>query len=246
MIKISVFLICKNEERIIEKTLAQASKIADEIVIVDSGSEDKTLEIASRFTNKIFYQEWLGFSKQKAYAMSLCSQEWVLNLDADEVLSDELIDEIKKLRVDDLEKKEVNGCKIARKLFIGKRFIKWGGYYPDFQLRLFKKAMVHYPEKAVHESAEFIKKSKYLKLKNPINHFAYGNIEDMKKNLFHYAKLFNEDSLNLNKLGDFKALLKGIYIFIYKYFIRLGFLDGLTGYKLAQLQFKYAVKKYKK
>ncbi len=97
--KISVFIITQDAERTIDQVLEKASQIADEIIIVDSGSVDSTLEIAKKYTSKTYHQDWLGYSAQKNLALSFCNNEWVLSLDADEVLTDELIEEIKVLEL---------------------------------------------------------------------------------------------------------------------------------------------------
>ena len=98
--RLSISIICFNEEAIIGECLEQAARVGDEIVIVDSGSTDKTLEIAQRYGARIFQQDWLGYGKQKNFALSKCSNDWVLSLDADEVLTDELILELQALSFD--------------------------------------------------------------------------------------------------------------------------------------------------
>jgi (heptosyl)LPS beta-1,4-glucosyltransferase len=245
MSKISVFLICKDEERIIEKTLEKALKIADEIIVVDSGSTDRTLEIAKKFTDKLYHQNWLGYSKQKAFALSLCSNKWVLNLDADELLTDSLIQEIKDLDLDKSEQRGIYGYKIARKLFIKDRFIRWGGYYPDYQLRLFLRSKAHYPDKKVHESVELTESSKVEKLKNPLEHFAYDSLEEIQEAYFHYAELFNQNLKNYKKSSKELAYLRSVYTFFLKYFFRFGFLDRSLGLKLALTNADYTYKKYR-
>ena len=153
LLSLSIFIICKNEAHIIEDTLRQAAKLADEIILVDSGSVDATIDIAKRYATKIYTQEWLGYAKQKNYALSLCKHKWVLSLDADEVLTDRLIEEIKNLFESGQYKKSL-GFKIPRRLFIGKQLVKYGGFYPDYQLRLFEKGFGRFQDLPVHESVE--------------------------------------------------------------------------------------------
>ena len=183
--KISVSIICLNEADIIGECLQQASRVADEIVIVDSGSTDKTLEIAQSHGAKIFHQDWLGYGKQKNFALKQCSNEWVLSLDADEVLTDDLIEEIKGLNYDS----DVVGYRVARKLFVGDRFICWGGYYPDYQLRLFRNSLGGFNELAVHESVQLPAKAKVNDLKKPLDHFSYDSLEQMDAAFKKFAKL---------------------------------------------------------
>ena len=228
--KISIFIICLNEERIIEECLKQASKLADEIIIVDSGSSDKTLEITKKYTDKINHQDWLGYGAQKNHALSLCNNEWVISLDADEVLTDELIEEIRSLDF------HADGYKIARRLFIGDKFIRWGGYYPDYQLRLFKKSLGKFSDRPVHESVKL--QGHAEELMNPLNHYAYIDIEAFKTAYNKYAKL------SLHKPNLIKAVLNFIFTFINKFIFRLGFLHGSLGLKLAWLHSVYSFEKY--
>lgn len=229
--KISIFIICLNEERIIEKCLKQASKLADEIIIVDSGSTDSTLEITKKYTDKVQHQDWLGYGAQKNHALSLCKNEWVLSLDADEVLTDEAIEEIKNLDY------HADGYTIARKLFIGDKFIRWGGYYPDRQLRLFKKSLGKFSERPVHESVEL--HGLIEEIEEPLNHYAYTDIDGFKSAFDKYAKL------STHKPSASKAAFNFIYTFINKLILRLGILHGILGLKLALIHSIYSFKKYR-
>ncbi|MDA0772734.1 MAG: glycosyltransferase family 2 protein [Cyanobacteria bacterium] len=236
---ISIFIICKNEERIIARCLEQASKLADEIILIDSGSTDLTLAIAKQYSENIYLNEWLGYGKQKNLALAKCSNEWVMSIDADEVLTDELIDEIKALGF------EANGYQVARKLFIGDKFIRHGGYYPDYQLRLFKKSLGRFCDSEVHESVEMLEageynknRQSYPKLKNPLNHYSYQNLKEMEKAFEKFAKLSQK------KKNLFIALISYLYSFVNKYFVRLGLLHGLTGLRLALIHARYSYLKY--
>ncbi len=252
---ISVFIICKNEERLIGSVLEQAGKFAKEIIVVDSGSTDSTLEIVAKYTDKIYQQDWLGYGKQKNFALSKCSYEWVLSIDADEVLTNELIEEISKLPLvvtaSSAKKFSLDypGYQIARKFFIGDKFICHGGYYPDYQLRLFKKSLGRFCESPVHESVELYDpatenyskdRSNCPKLKNPLNHYSYSSIDEMKNSFRKFAELSTK-SKNI-----FKAFIAGIYTFVYKFVLRLGFMNGLLGLQLALVHAEYSFRKYLK
>ncbi len=236
--KISVSIICLNEAGIIGDCLQQASHVADEIVIVDSGSTDKTLEIAENHGAKIFHQDWLGYGKQKNFALAQCSNEWVLSLDADEVLTDELIEEIKGLNFDT----EVVGYRVARKLFVGDRFICWGGYYPDYQLRLFQNSLGDFNELAVHESVQLPADAKVCDLKKPLDHFSYDSLEQMDAAFIKFAKLSTKKRNRF--LNPPRAVFNFFYTFFYKYLLRLGFLHGVTGLRLAWIHARYSFLKY--
>ncbi len=141
MIKASVYIICKNEEKHIKRVL-DSIKEFDEIVVVDSGVKNyNTLNIAKEYTNKIFHQDWLGFAKQKEYAKNLCQNEWVLNLDADEQLTEELKKEIEKV----IEENKIDGLNIK----ISSQFLgKFNSEKSKFnrRIRFFRKNSGHYPD----------------------------------------------------------------------------------------------------
>lgn len=236
--RISISIICFNEESIIEKCLEQASRVADEIVIVDSGSTDKTLEIAQQYGAKIFHQDWLGYGKQKNCALSKCSNEWVLSLDADEVLTDELILEIEGLGFAE----EDAGYRVARKLFVADQFIRWGGYYPDYQLRLFRKSLGRFTEVPVHESVTLPDGCHVHNLMNPLNHFSYDSLEQMDAAFTKFARLSVKKRNRI--LNPFRASFNFVYTFLNKYVFRLGFLHGRMGLRLGWMHSKYSFLKY--
>lgn len=229
---LSVFIICQDEERIIGSCLKQAAKVADEIIIVDSGSTDATLEIVSQYTDKIFHQQWLGYGRQKNFALSKCRNEWVMSLDADEVLPDELITEIQHLDM------SAPAYRIARKLYLGDKFIRWGGYFPDYQLRLFKKSLGRISDAMVHESVKLAASVECKKLTTPLDHFAYRDLQEMQNAFREFAKLSDR------KPNILRALLNFTYTFINKFFLRLGFLHGYLGFQLALNHAKYSYLKY--
>ncbi len=238
---LSVFIICCNEAHIIAKTLSQARLLADEIVVVDSGSSDQTLEIAKQFADKIIKQNWLGYAAQKNFALEQTSHEWVLSLDADEVLSDAGIVEIQET----LKQASADVYKIPRKLYIGSRFIRFGGYYPDYQSRLFKRGLAKFKNRAVHESLDVPSGAKIGYLKEALEHYAYKDLEDMRASFMHYAKLARQ--ANPSKLPQpwvtLLAQAKYLYVFCWKYFVRLGILEGSLGLALALLHADYSRRK---
>lgn len=269
---ISIAIIAKNEQRTIEACLAQARKLADELILVDSGSTDRTLEIAEKYCDQVVSHDWGGYSKQKNYAISLCKNDWVLSLDADEVLSDDLIEEIKSLELNldsqgKTEQKNI-GYFLSRKLYIGDHFVRFGGYYPDYQLRLFRKDLARFSDSPVHESIEFMDResgefykpksrssplrSKVQYLKSSLDHYSYKDLEDMKGSFDNFAKLYS-DACSLGS-GDLKnskhsplgvlfASLKSIYTFTYRYAFRFGFLEGALGFRMALIHSAYVYKK---
>lgn len=234
---LSVAIITYNEERIIEKTLSSIHNWVDEIVVVDSYSTDKTIDIVNLFNVKLFQRAWEGYSNQKNFAISKCTGNWILVLDADEIVSNELREEIQKV----ITKPGIKtGFKIPRKLFIGNRWIRYGGYFPDSQLRLFKNNMgASFNERAVHES--IVLKGPKGCLKNPLEHYAYIDVNDYKQTLEKYAELASKEIKN-KKQGF--PLGRALLAFGYRYIVRKGFMEGKIGFDLAKAYGEYVYKKY--
>lgn len=223
MIKASVYIICKNEEKHIKRVL-ESVKEFDEIIIVDSGSTDNTLEIAKNYTKNIYNQEWMGFAKQKEYARSLCTNEWVLNLDADEELTNELRNEI----VNTINENKIDGLNIKiSSLYLGKFNSEKSKF--NRRIRFFRKDLGYYPEKLVHES--IIVNGKIKKAKAFI--YDYGTI-DLKTHLDKinaYSSLRAQEKFGRNKKS---SLLKLLFVFplafFKSYFIKRSFLNGTRGF----------------
>ncbi len=234
---LSIATITLNEERIIEKTVKSITDLANEIIVVDSGSTDRTLEILKKYDVKVFHQDWLGYADQKNLAISKCSSAWILSLDADEVITEALKNEI----LESICNPNDNlGFKVARNFYIGERLIKHGGYFPDYQLRLFKKdSNAKFEKRVVHESIKLDGKISYLR--NPLNHYAYRDLEHYRNTLDKYAKLASRE---IKKKNNFSPRVRSTWTFIYRYIFRLGFLDGSLGLDLAKAYSNYVYKKY--
>ena len=223
MIKVSVYIICKNEEKHIKRVLESVKEFT-EIIIVDSGSIDNTLEIAKNYTDNIYHQEWMGFAKQKEYARSLCSNEWVLNLDADEELTIELKNEI----ISTINENKGDGLNIKiSSLYLGKFNSEKSKF--NRRIRFFRKDLGYYPEKLVHES--IIVNGKIKKAKGFI--YDYGTI-DLKTHLDKinaYSSLRAEEKFEKNKKSSlFKLLFVFPLAFFKSYIIKRSFLNGTRGF----------------
>lgn len=234
---LSVAIITFNEERIIETTLSSIQNWVDEIVVVDSYSTDSTVNILDMFSVKLYQREWAGYADQKNFAISKCTGDWILVLDADEIVSDSLRDEILKT----IKKAGIKtGFFIPRKLYIGKRWIQYGGYYPDYQLRLFRNNVGgHFPDREVHESLSIKGQKDYLK--TPLEHYAYSNTDEYNRALGKYAILASKE---INTKSFYIPLLRALWAFGYRYLVRKGFLEGKLGYDLAKAYGKYVYEKY--
>lgn len=234
---LSVAMIAFNEERIIEKTLSAVHNWVDEIVLVDSFSTDKTTDIAECFNVSLYKEKWQGYSKQKNFAISKCKGMWILVLDADEVITEELRKEILESLKNPGDK---TGFKIKRKLFIGKKWIRLGGYYPDYQLRLFKNdAGAHFKKREVHESISL--EGNIGCLQNPLEHYAYPNLKAYIKALDKYAELASVEIKNKKYKLPF---LRALWAFVFRYIFRLGFLEGELGFDMVKAYSGYVYKKY--
>jgi len=229
--KLSVVIITKNEEKNIVEAI-KSSSFASEVIVLDSGSEDKTCNLARKYGAKVFHQDWLGFSEQKNTALNLASYEWVFVLDADERFTDSLAEEIKR----ELLSPRFDGYHVARRNYFFGRFISYCGLYPDYSLRLFKKNKGQFSYTQVHESVEIDGEVGYLK-KNLL-HYAYENINEFIVKQRKYAKLSNA------KKNFARALIAPIWTFIKIYFVRLGFLEGWRGFVIAFVYARYTFWKY--
>lgn len=224
MQKISGIIICKNEEKNIEECL-KSIQWCDEIIIVDSGSTDKTVEIAKKYTDKIFFNEWKGFSNQRKFALTKVSNEWVFVLDADERCTSDLATEIKTiLSPANLQTK---GFYIPRKSFFLNKWVKYCGWYPDYKLRLFEKNFVKITDRLVHEGYEI--NGDTGKLKNDIMHYTVNSISEFTEKINHYSSLSAIEKSNKKKITFLYLFFVPHFEFIKKYIFQLGFLDGITG-----------------
>lgn len=227
---ISAVIITNNEEENIGKCLQAVQKIAEEIIIVDSLSTDRTVEIAKGFGAKIFSLEWSGFGPQKNFALQQATNNYVLALDADEVLSDDAIEEIKSL-------KQIGLAGVYEfpllNFYFGK-FLKHGLEYPNYKKRLFDKTTVRWNENLVHESLIVPEGYPVLRLKGHIKHYSYRTIEQYIAKANHYTTI---GALELKSKGKtnylFKMLFSPVFVFIKSYFFKAGFLDGLHGFVTA-------------
>ncbi|MBI5662174.1 MULTISPECIES: glycosyltransferase family 2 protein [Ignavibacterium] len=221
MNKISVILITKNEARNIYECL-QSVSWADEIIVVDSGSSDDTLSIAKQFTDKVFFNEWKGFAEQKSYAMHKARNNWVLSIDADERVTENLKDEILNSDLD-----EFDGYRIKRDNYFLGKLIRGCGWGNDYQLRLFKKSKTRLTDRLVHEGFEV--EGKVGQLKHSMLHFSYRNFSDAFTKINHYSTLEAIEKQNKKNVNTFTIVFTPIIAFLQHFFIRKGFIDGIYG-----------------
>lgn len=237
--KISLVMIAKNEEKNIAKSLESVKGLVSEIVVVDSGSTDNTNKIAQSFGAKIFKRTFDNFSAQKNYALSLAMNEWVLHLDADEVLSEQLKEEIKNT----IESTPYDGFMLTRENFFLGRKMKYSGIAKEDRLRLAKKSLSRYVGGIVHE--ELVVDGKVGKLNNVFYHYTCPNLDG------YFNKFEQYTTFGALKMADKNKKAKIVDIvfrppieFIKRYILKLGFLDGFEGFVWAVLGSYYSFTKY--
>lgn len=219
--KISVVIITGNEENNIKDCL-NTVKWADEIIVVDSESMDNTVKFAKEFTDKVIVQKWQGYAAQKTYAISLAKNDWVLSLDADERVSEELANEILNMDL-----KQHDGYLIKRDNYFLGKLIRGSGWGNDLQLRLFKKANAKLSERIVHE--RFIVNGSIAKLNNTFLHYSYTNLKDAFAKINNYSTLEANEKVDKKSVNIFTLLISPPFYFFHHLIIRKGFLDGIYG-----------------
>jgi glycosyltransferase involved in cell wall biosynthesis len=241
MEKISVAIITHNEAQNIRGCL-ESVKWADEIVVVDNGSTDSTLEICREYGAHIYREEWKGYSRQKNSAIEKTRNDWVLSLDADERVSLELRREIEAVLAKD---PSIDGYFFPRKNFFLGRWIQHCGWYPDLNLRLFRKSRGRFLERAVHERIEV--QGKTGTLKNPLVHETYRSLSDFFLRMDRYSTLAaREMHQEGRRYCWIDAFFRPPFTFLQMYLLRAGFLEGYDGFLLSVLYAFYTFAKYSK
>lgn len=241
MSRLSVAIITYNEEEEIRDCL-ESVKWADEIVVVDSFSTDKTLDICRQYTNKVFQHEWSGYSNQKNYAINVTTNPWILILDADERVSERLTKEIKEILDKDLG---VDGYYIPRKSYFLGRWIRYGGWYPDYSIRLFRKDKGRFEQREVHESVRI--NGKTAKLKNHLEHYTYRNLSEYIQRMDRYSTLAAMEMIGEGRRsGPRNILFRPILTFFRMYILKQGFREGIYGLLISVLYSYYTFLKYAK
>jgi glycosyltransferase involved in cell wall biosynthesis len=242
---LSVAIVTLNEEANLPRTFASVAW-ADEIVIVDSGSTDATREIAQSYGAQFVTEPWRGFAAQKNFALSLCTSDWVLSLDADEAVSPQLAASIQKAIA--APPSQTAYALPRRNFFLG-RWIRHGGYYPDPKLRLFPRGQGTFQETPVHETAVFA--GNVERLHGDLLHDAYPTLTSYLDHMERYSTLGAGVAVQRGRTGrTLFSFLNGVLLnpvatFFYNYILRAGFLDGREGlllhlYHSAYVSWKYA------
>ena len=222
---LSVSIITKNEENNIQRCL-DSVKWADEIIVVDSGSTDATLEICKTYNCKIIKTEWQGFGKTKQIGVNTAANDWILSIDADEEVTDEL--KIKILEL--IQSTKFHAFNVKRVSYYLKKRIKYSGWQTDYPLRLFNKKHGNFNNATVHESVIMDSDTVSI-IKEVMLHYPFPTINSHINKINHYSQLGAKNLFDNNKKTTLVfALINGIGKFIKMYLIKKGFLDGKEGF----------------
>jgi glycosyltransferase involved in cell wall biosynthesis len=231
-IPITVIIIAQNEEANIERCIRSCSDIG-EILLIDSGSTDKTVTIAKKLGARVIEQAWLGFGPQKRFGVTHSSTDWFLSLDADEYLSETLLEEIQSLPLDDTSK----AYKINRRSFFLGREVRFCGWNPDWVTRLGNRKHCNFTNDLVHE--KLTGHASEATLPGLLYHNSYTSKADITKKTELYGRL-GQRSKTFKK----NRIAVAVWSFFRTYIIRLGILDGFTGFQIALMNARTSYIKY--
>jgi (heptosyl)LPS beta-1,4-glucosyltransferase len=239
---LSAVLIVKNEQTALSACLDKLSWV-DEIVVVDGGSDDKTIEVAKKYTAKVFSEpDWRGYGVQRQRAQGYATSDWIVMIDADEHVTEKLKNSIQSvIRTNDQRKV----YSLPRMSWVFGRFIKHCGWYPDYVIRLYPRSKASYGEEKVHEKLHFPNDMQIIKLKGDLLHYTYRDLEDYLVKSATYAAAWAEQRREKGKRSSLlQGFWHGVACFVRMYIIRLGFLDGRQGLLLSILSAHSTFVKY--
>src|ERR1700687_5357978 len=239
--KISAAIITYNEERNIARVL-ESLRCCDEIVVIDSGSNDRTVELATKLGARVIDSVWRGFAGQKNYASEHCEHDWVLSLDADEALSEALEAEIWNLKKNGPQFDAYTMPRLAQ--YLG-RWILHGGWYPDRKVRLYDRRKAKWVGNFVHESVEVDGRIGHLE--SNLLHFTCDSLSEHLRTLDRYTTLAAEELVSRKvKVPTWKMIVDPPWTFAKAYFFQRGFLDGVEGLIICYMAAFYTFLKYSK
>jgi glycosyltransferase involved in cell wall biosynthesis len=239
---VSAIVVCFNEEQNIGPCL-ESLNWCDEIVVVDSFSTDRTVEIAQQYTDRVIQREWAGYRDQKAFAHSQATKDWVLLIDSDERVTPELRDEIRQALT--RYGGAYAGFSLSRLVFYLRRWWWRGGWYPDYDVRLFKRDRATWGGSDPHE--KIFVDGPIRRLRYPLHHFSYRNIEDHIQRINRFTSISSRELRNeQQRWGLLDALLRPAFRFFRSYILKRGFMEGFAGFHVAVTAAMYVFLKYAK
>ena len=241
MMDISAVIITRNEGHIIDYTLQGLAGVAGDIVIVDSGSSDNTVDICRQYHATIIESRWEGYGPNKNRGIDAAKNDWILNLDADEVIDESLRQSILSIKTNDPH--EVFEMQF-RNYFMGK-WIRHGEWGVDKHIRLFNRSTIKWNAAAVHEMLSLPAGVKITLLKGNVLHYTVHSLEEYEQKTIQYARLNAQKYFEQKRPKSvIKLWLAPVFSFLKNYFIRLGFLDGKEGFLIARTTARYTYLKY--
>jgi len=240
---LSVVIICKNGAAVIGETIKSFSGLTDDILVYDNGSTDGTKEIVKQNNARLVDGSWEGFGKTKNKANALAKYDWILSLDADEAIDEELRENI--LQQDLVDETKLFEFKF--KNFLGDKWLRYGEWGDDKHIRLFNRKKTKWNDADVHESLLFPTDIKVISIPGYVLHKTAANFSEYENKMENYAALNAEKYFKQQKkAGSFKKFFSAAFSFIKNYLFKLGFLDGSTGYHCARINARYTFLKYKR
>jgi len=241
MQQLSVVIICKNEADVIGKTLQSLEGLCDNIIVYDNGSTDNTLEQIKKFNVQLQQGTWEGFGKTKNKAIALAKYDWILSLDADEAIDQELRRSLLALKLTT----ENDVYEIKFKNFLGNKYLKYGEWGSDKHIRLFNRKKIKWDDASVHEELTMAPGRSIKKLNGYILHQTMKDINDYAAKMVRYAMLNAEKYHQQGKRSSFfKIRIAPGLSFVNYFILKLGFLDGYAGYVCARMTAYYTFLKY--
>jgi glycosyltransferase involved in cell wall biosynthesis len=241
MQKISVVIVCKNEEERIGGCLRSVQGVTDDIVVLDNGSTDRTKEIVAASGARLVIDEWRGYGKTKNAAANHANYDWILSMDADEELDGELKKTLSELRLQN----ENEVYRISFKNFLGAKHLRFGEWGNDKHIRIFNRNKISWDEEAVHEKLFLPGTVNIVDIKGFINHYTAKNVKDYSEKMLRYALINAEKyAANGKKSSELQIFFAPKFSFIKYYFFKLGFLDGRAGLICAKMTSYYTFVKY--
>lgn len=238
---ISAVIITFNEERNIARCIASLQQVADEVIVVDSGSSDNTVRIAKEHGAQVSHRAWTNYSDQKNFANALAKGRYILSVDADEALSDELRSSILEAKRNGLQ----GAYSMARLTNYCGTWVRHGGWYPDIKLRLFPEEKARWVGEHVHETLQVDSAVETTLLKGDLLHYSFYSVEQHERQAEHFAGLAAKALHARNKRSSLmRILFSPLSRFVQGYFFRGGFLDGKAGFTIARISARAKRMKY--
>jgi glycosyltransferase involved in cell wall biosynthesis len=238
--KVSVTILAKNSQKHLKDVL-QALMHFGEVILYDTGSTDSTVEIARSFKNvNVVHAPFIGFGPTHNMASAVAKNSWILSIDSDEVASRELV---KAIEAQELDQETVYS--FPRRNYFNGKFIKWCGWYPDRQIRLYNRNKTRFTDDQVHEGI-ISEGMKYVAFNAPVTHYSYGTISDFLAKMQVYSTLFAEQNRGKRSSSPLKALLHGFFAFFKSYILKRGIFGGYEGLVISSYNGHTAYYKYLK